>query len=117
MAFGNRIWTAQVPGKVKVCVWKATSHILHTRRRLSKRGINIDTQCPFFEKEVESPLHTLRDCVHAVSFHKLAGVPSANQDSSIHDWLVNSAASTTFDTLLMCMGAIWRNRNAKMWSV
>ncbi|KAL6129489.1 hypothetical protein ACLB2K_072839 [Fragaria x ananassa] len=113
---GKEFGQLKFQGKFK-CVWKAASHILPTRRRLSKRGINIDTQCPFCEEEVESPLHTLRDCVlHAVSFLQQAGVHSANQDPSIHDWLVNSSASTTFDTLLMCMWAVWRNRNAKMWS-
>ncbi|XP_062028441.1 uncharacterized protein LOC133744326 [Rosa rugosa] len=53
----NWIWQAPVPRKVKICVWKAASNILPSRSRLSERGIDIDTQCPFCDEEIESPLH------------------------------------------------------------
>ncbi|KAL6213947.1 hypothetical protein ACLB2K_013386 [Fragaria x ananassa] len=55
----KHLWKAPVPGKVKICVWKATSNILPKRNRLSQRGIDIDTVCPLCDEEVESPLHAL----------------------------------------------------------
>ncbi|XP_024178083.1 uncharacterized protein LOC112184012 [Rosa chinensis] len=56
-ALWKKLWNTPVLGNVKVCAWKATSNILPTRSRLSERGIDIDTQCPFCKEEVElSPL-------------------------------------------------------------
>ncbi|KAL6218275.1 hypothetical protein ACLB2K_011490 [Fragaria x ananassa] len=72
--------------KVKVCAWKAASNILPTRSRLSERGVYIDTQCPFCEEEVESPIHTLRDCSHASECLQLAQVPSLPNTTSVYDW-------------------------------
>nr|XP_011465871.1 PREDICTED: uncharacterized protein LOC105351944 [Fragaria vesca subsp. vesca] len=113
----NKLWTAQVPEKVKICVWKAASNILPTRSRLSERGIDIDTQSPSCEEEVESPIHTLSDCDHATSFLQVAAILQMQQASSVYDWLVaySSIHQNSFDTLMMIMWAIWRNRNAKVW--
>lgn len=33
----NKIWSASVPGKVKVCVWKACSNILPTHSNFEKK--------------------------------------------------------------------------------
>ncbi|XP_024200290.1 uncharacterized protein LOC112203576 [Rosa chinensis] len=99
----NRIWQAPVPGKVKICVWKVASNILPSRSRLSERGIDIDTQCPFCDEEIKSPLHALRDCSHASSFLQLANIPNVPSSTSVIDWLVASYSQspTTFATLLM----------------
>ncbi|KAL6176865.1 hypothetical protein ACLB2K_053497 [Fragaria x ananassa] len=82
----NKIWKAKVPGKVKVCAWKAASNILPTRSRLSERGVDIDNQCSFCEEEVESPIHVLRDCSHATKCLQLAQVPLMPNTTSVYDW-------------------------------
>ncbi|KAL6201366.1 hypothetical protein ACLB2K_025080 [Fragaria x ananassa] len=112
----NKLWKAKVLGKVKVCAWKAVSNILPTRSRLSERGVDIDTQCPFCEEEVESPIHALRDCSHATECVQLAQVPLLPNTTSVYDWLVSAlSVPTIFPILLMLLWAIWRNRNQKVW--
>lgn len=117
----NGIWNAQVPGKVKICVWKACVNILPTRSRLSERGIDIDTQCPLCDEEVESPLHALRDCLiasEALRNVSLAPLPAANQFSNVHEWLLHQVghlSKNSFSILLMLVWAIWRNRNSMVW--
>ena len=114
----NKIWTAPVLGKVKICVWKAASNILPTRSRLSERGVDIDTQCSFYVEDVESPIHALRDCVHAASFLQVAQVPYVPSATNVHDWLVHSLsyAPASFNTMLISLWAIWRNRNDQVWN-
>ncbi|KAL6208608.1 hypothetical protein ACLB2K_019557 [Fragaria x ananassa] len=107
---------AKVPGKVKVCAWKAASNILPTRSRLSERAVDIDTQCPFCEEEVESPIHALRDCSHATECLQLAQVPLLSNTTLVYGWLVLAlSVPTIFPILLIILWAIWRNRNQKVW--
>ncbi|KAK9929437.1 hypothetical protein M0R45_026537 [Rubus argutus] len=117
----NGIWSAQVPGKVKICAWKACANILPTRGRLSERGIDIDTQCPLCDEEVETPMHVLRDCTIAsevLSIAPLALVTSATIHSCVHSWLLDQLrhlSKSSFSLLLMLLWAIWRNRNSTVW--
>lgn len=112
------IWNAQVPGQVKIYVWKACVNILPTRSRLCERGIDIDTHCPLCDEEVESPLHALCECSTASEVLLNAHValpPSAPQHHNIREWFitqVNSLPKTSFSILLMMVWAIWRNRNS-----
>ncbi|KAL6209658.1 hypothetical protein ACLB2K_020598 [Fragaria x ananassa] len=96
----NKIWKAPVP-------WKAASNILPTRSRLSERGVDIDTQCPFCEEEVESSIHALRDCNHAVECFTLAQIPPL-PSTTVYDWLVLSVSifPALFPTILMLLWAI-----------
>lgn len=84
----KRIWNAPVPGKGKICAWKACANILPTWSRLSERGLDIDTQCSLCDEEVESPLHALCDCLIASEVLTSAPIvqhPSASQHSSVHE--------------------------------
>lgn len=58
----SSIWHANVPGKVKVCLWKACSGILPTRMRLHSRGLPLEESCLFYGVNAESTLHLGRDC-------------------------------------------------------
>ncbi|KAL6205192.1 hypothetical protein ACLB2K_022454 [Fragaria x ananassa] len=114
----NKLWKVKVPSKVKVCAWKVASNILPTRSRFSEQGVDIDTQCPFCEEEVESPIHALRDCSHATKCLQLAQVPLLPNTTLVYDWLVSALSiPTIFPIMLMILWAIWRNRNQKKPSV
>ncbi|KAL6196682.1 hypothetical protein ACLB2K_032296 [Fragaria x ananassa] len=69
-----------------MCAWKVASNILPIRSRLSERGVDVDTQCPFCEEEVESPIHAMRDCSHATECLQLAQVPLLPNTISVYDW-------------------------------
>ncbi|XP_024178154.1 uncharacterized protein LOC112184104 [Rosa chinensis] len=113
----KHLWQAPVQGNVKVCVRKAAANILPTRSRLSERGIDIDTQCPFCDEEVESPIHALRDCPHAVSILQVANIPTLTNASCVANWLIAiyTLAPAAFSPLLMLIWATWRNRNSRIW--
>ncbi|XP_062013785.1 uncharacterized protein LOC133730151 [Rosa rugosa] len=113
----RQLWKAQVPSNVKICAWKAASNILPTRGRLSERGVDIDTQCPLCDEEVETPLHATRDCPHATSLIHGANISLVSAPSTVADWLtvVSATYPHHFASSLMILWATWRNRNAKVW--
>ncbi|KAK9932942.1 hypothetical protein M0R45_020161 [Rubus argutus] len=116
MEFG--LLKSQVKSKF---VLESLCKILPTRDRLSERGIDIDTQCPLCDEEVETPVHALRDCRIAsevLSIAHLALVPLASQYSSVQAWLPDRfrhLSKESFSILLMLLWAIWRNRNSQVW--
>lgn len=83
-------WSSQVLGIVKIGAWKAWASILPTHGRLSERGIDIDTQCPLCDHEVETQLRALHDCMvafEALNIMPLALFQSTNQQANVQSWL------------------------------
>ncbi|XP_024175421.1 uncharacterized protein LOC112181217 [Rosa chinensis] len=58
----------------------------------SERGIDLDTQCPLCDEEIETPLHAVRDCPHASSLFQGANLPLFLAPTSVADWLLNRNA-------------------------
>ncbi|XP_024178589.1 uncharacterized protein LOC112184556 [Rosa chinensis] len=116
-ALWNQLWKASVPNTVKICAWKAAANILLTRSRLSERGIDLDTQCPLCDEDVETLIHAVRDCPHAASLIEGANLPLVSAPTNVADWLVtvHNLTPQNFAPSLMILWATWRNRNAKVW--
>ncbi|XP_062028884.1 uncharacterized protein LOC133744870 [Rosa rugosa] len=58
----SSIWAANVPGKVKVHIWRVCSSILPTVSQLRKKHVFIDEGCLFCNAEEETIEHVSRDC-------------------------------------------------------
>ncbi|CAL8121727.1 unnamed protein product [Prunus armeniaca] len=58
----STLWRENVPNKVKICVWRATSNILAACSNLVRRGVQIDQSCFLCNTPAETTLYTLRDC-------------------------------------------------------
>lgn len=43
----RKLWNACVPGKVKICVWRACLDALPTKSNLIKRKVSVDNLCVF----------------------------------------------------------------------
>ena len=57
------IWSANVPEKVKICVWRCCLNALPTRLNLrKKKWILMETSCLFCDGEEETIEHILKDC-------------------------------------------------------
>ncbi|KAM1363846.1 hypothetical protein ACFX2F_042481 [Malus domestica] len=69
----KKIWNASVPGKVKICVWRACLDSLSTRLNLSKRKVLGEVACVVCGVPVEAVEHVLRNCnlARAVWFRSL----------------------------------------------
>jgi hypothetical protein len=53
----KRIWKLSVPKSVQIFLWRLAKNILPTRSNLEKKGIILDTFCPFCESAVENVDH------------------------------------------------------------
>lgn len=62
------IWRANVPGKVKICVWRCCLNVLTTRDNLRKKKMALAPTCLFYDADIETINHLLRDCPQAVAW-------------------------------------------------
>lgn len=65
---GNWIWKISALSKIKCFLWQCFHQSIQTREVLNMRGLNIPPCCPLCNADVESIIHTLRDCRHAWDF-------------------------------------------------
>lgn len=111
---------ANVPNKVKICVWRATSNILATHSNLVRRGVQIDQSCFLCNNPAETTLHTLRDYPFskAVWFAYRLGLRVSQQEFTMKDWLcsvLDEVSLSDFNLVLMLIWAIWKECNSHLW--
>ncbi|XP_042958198.1 uncharacterized protein LOC122293794 [Carya illinoinensis] len=58
----RKLWNLNVPGVVKVFLWKALNDCLPTRNNLKKRKVIEDAYCPICGTEEETVTHALWSC-------------------------------------------------------
>lgn len=56
------IWKAPIPNKIKNFIWRLVKNILPTRSNLQRKGIVLDTSCPFCHYEIETAEHLFMNC-------------------------------------------------------
>lgn len=123
MDFWKRVWTAKVPGKVKVHTWKACSAILPTISQLGTRRVFIDNGCCFCNGAFETIEHVSRDCgfVHAFLQRFPEFTPCCSQvdyHTSFMLWLVpcsETLSKDNFSFFIYVIWSIWKERNQRVW--
>ncbi|KAM1262266.1 hypothetical protein ACFX13_028105 [Malus domestica] len=85
----KKIWSARVPPKVKVGVWRICSYIIPTRGTFASRYVGNDLQFVLCNGNDESTLHLVMDCC----FSSCAWLPTIIRKpltdpkrNSMHDW-------------------------------
>ena len=58
----RKLWSLNVPPKVRMFVWRACSNILSTQDNLHCRKININPRCEICCQYLESAAHLLWEC-------------------------------------------------------
>lgn len=111
----NRLWSMQVPPKMRVFYWRVAREILPTRRILITRGVSVDVCC--------------QACLcNETEFHALVGCPAVAQVwqlASLIDWVITERQfKTWFGSILetkskveVCkvvflMYTVWHARNS-----
>lgn len=65
--FGKAIWRANVPEKVKICVWRCCLNAVPTPSNVKKKKVLVETSCMFCRGDEETIEHLLRDCPRSVA--------------------------------------------------
>ena len=117
----NFIWKENIPGKVKMCTWKACQDILPTRSNLITKGVGVDNICLFCSSSLELALHVFRDCSFASEVYVYSQLCMDSRllgQGSMCDWLalcVEFLPKTRIELLFMILHEIWRARNLLLW--
>ncbi|GKV46603.1 hypothetical protein SLEP1_g53576 [Rubroshorea leprosula] len=59
---GNRIWSLNIPEKVRLLVWSAYQNVIPTKDNLHKKHVDVDLECPLCGVERESVFHCFVSC-------------------------------------------------------
>ncbi|XP_021748573.1 uncharacterized protein LOC110714373 [Chenopodium quinoa] len=113
----KKIWQIQALPRVKVFAWRACQNALPTRRNISYRIKDYDSECCICERDFESTLHALRDCKLARDVWRKSRFAhvALSRTSSIVDWWEGCLAEfDEFDaaSIITLCWAIWGARNS-----
>lgn len=118
------IWSAQIPQKVKMFIWKCCWNILPVKENLCKRRVVRTGICTICNKEIETVEHSLLFCdwVRPVWLgSQLQIIPQRQNVTSFHVWFLariklfqQSPAIQVFAMVSLCitLWQIWKQRNS-----
>lgn len=104
----DKLWTANVPSKVKMIAWRIPSNI-------------INPMCTFCGVEPESVWHIMIECQFAKGIWRASPLrlqPLVVPEGYLKEWVLTMAKHlkmSDFDCLLMTLWAIWTTRYLKFW--
>ncbi|KAK9019411.1 hypothetical protein V6N11_053935 [Hibiscus sabdariffa] len=103
----KHIWSLQVSQRIPCFLWITCRQKLMTNLERCKLQLTDDPHCPLCHREVESILHTLRDCVYLRQYWRRI-VPQAFLNtffsSSVQGWLRQNLHSN----ILFCTNLPWK---------
>ncbi|XP_021600717.1 uncharacterized protein LOC110606275 [Manihot esculenta] len=113
----NRLWSLDVPPKVRDFLWRACRGVLPTRDILLRRGIHVPAACLFCDHD-ESISHVFLHCPMAVELWRLAGFSTTVDFPIFMDFFIH--IYNTFGrerTARMAIHAwkLWHTRNERLW--
>ena len=113
----RKLWSLNVPPKVRMFVWRARSNVLQTQDNLYCRKINIDPRCEFCCEHLESAAHLLWECpfaqnVWALCRGKLQKCSNDAQDIfMLFRWLMDKLSQQELEGWAVTVWAIWNAQN------
>lgn len=117
------IWSANIPQKVKMFLWKGCQNCLPVKENLCKKRIANSSLCPVCKTETETIEHSLLLCewIRPVWLGtQLQIIPNGAEITSFHKWLYNmlkqfrqNPVNQEFATTSLCsyLWFIWKQRN------
>ena len=113
----RRLWSLNVPSKIRMFVWRACSNILPTRDNLHFQKTKIDPQCEFCCQQLESIAHLLWECpfsrnVWALCRGKIQKCSNNAQDIfMLFRWLIDKLSQLELERWAVIAWAIWNTWN------
>lgn len=117
----SKLWNANVPPKVKICVWRLLNEQCPTRANLARRHITTEVECLLCNFYGETIIHIMRECPYAKCAWMASGLGACLREdhhSSVLEWGIEIARllhKSSFELFLMICWALWGARNEKLW--
>ncbi|GMI74475.1 hypothetical protein HRI_001116800 [Hibiscus trionum] len=115
----KKLWTSNLPAKVKVMVWRFFKNYLPTNVNLRIWRIQVHLDCNLCGAGAESVYHLASECQFSlVVFSSLnISLPPVSDEQDWLSWLSNlfmSNSSTVLESFFIAIWAIWTYRNRKV---
>ena len=117
----SRIWSAQVPPKVRLFMWRACLDILPTKTKLFDKGLIHSVSCLWCEGEPESSSHVLWQCDFAQKIWMACPIiiPSfCSISMNFRDFIlscIDVLSESDTEILFTTAWEIWNARNRFHW--
>ena len=117
--FWQKLWTLDVPNKVRHFMWRACNESLPTKLNLYKRKVTSNPRCDLCHHEMEDTVHALWGCNRIKEIwweEETCGTHLQENFSSFRDlfqgFLLHQCPMLA-ETFAVIVGSIWYNRNAR----
>ncbi|KAF5481359.1 hypothetical protein F2P56_002016 [Juglans regia] len=113
----QEVWGLNIPGKVKIFMWRAMKELLATRVNLSLRKITDSSSCPICKNDDESVMHAIWYCPAAADVWSESDIViqkwSLYETDLLKLWdsLVEKVSKDVLEETVMVMRNIWLRRN------
>ncbi|CAN1332541.1 Putative ribonuclease H protein At1g65750 [Linum perenne] len=120
----RKIWDIDAPPRLRCFAWRIGQEVLPTRMALHNRHISVPSTCGICSQALEHSWHLFLRCPFASRCWDNAGltilIEECMQDAeSMRDWLfklVSGEDNGKIAQVIAIMGAIWRERNNRVWN-
>ncbi|KAL6180620.1 hypothetical protein ACLB2K_047281 [Fragaria x ananassa] len=115
----KEIWSAKVPSKVGIHIWRSCAGILPTREGLQQKVYEGEMGCLMCQHHIENVMHMFFQCQYAQETWNVAAITI---DVSNHDFfkdclmhMASTMTKHTFARALVILWSIWKNQNSQLW--
>ncbi|CAL1383908.1 unnamed protein product [Linum trigynum] len=112
------IWSLQLPPKLIFFIWRCAKNGIATKERLWHRKCSPDATCPVCQNQLESIVHCMFECQHALSSWNniFPSLPLPPQSTTFFDWFCSLKDSVQPNSLILIVYLcwnIWKARNER----
>ncbi|CAN1143366.1 Putative ribonuclease H protein At1g65750 [Linum perenne] len=118
------LWNVATPPRLRCFAWRLARDVLPTRMALQTRHIAVPSECGICEADLENSWHLFLSCPFAQLCWNEAGLQSfvnsaMDNSDSMREWLFRIVASDDSERIariIAILGALWRERNNRVWN-
>ncbi|KAL2902408.1 hypothetical protein RDABS01_027490 [Bienertia sinuspersici] len=122
------IWSANAQNRVKFFLWLVMHNRILCNENRAKRGLTDDLSCSLCGQQVETCIHTLRDCEHARNvWNTLCSIDRKQaffREENLQQWIIQNLDSDNplnselwSMTFSLTLWWIWKWRNQRIFRV
>ncbi|CAN1134171.1 Putative ribonuclease H protein At1g65750 [Linum perenne] len=119
-----KIWSLDVPPRLRTFLWRAARGVLPTRLALQERHFHVPTECGLCGGEIENAWHVFLNCSVANRCWEVGGFlqfveEGMQRSESLQEWIFNLVTHTNAARaaeVTAILNSIWRERNNRVWT-